>query len=213
LILSVLALGAASHFTVDASAHQIATPDPGRDRTVRAIAACGVAAAEVRITYDDDLQSDLVRIGDLGGSDEARFHCLRKVVFPDYFVDVSAAPQREAYYAFTRREDHKLARAHARAWLKARGLLDRVPRFDPGTGVEAFARSIESACSIRPGDALEARGASGITIRQAFFGDSMTTKFPDDFSCLTRMFDASNANEHDIILGFIGNAAAGEGDR
>ncbi len=132
---------------------------------------------------------------------------MRKVVLPAYIVDVSAAPQREAYYAFDRREGGKLARAEAVDWLKTRGLLNRVPRYDPRQGLKAFARALETACSIRPGKVFKTHGSSGLTVRRSFFGDFMTTDVHDQLTCLLRMESASNAQEHGIYLGFVGNEA------
>jgi len=212
-ISAFLILGAGPALMAQASAQDIRMPASTHEQTVEAIVACGVPAEKVGIAYEDELQSDLVRIGDLGGSDEARFHCLRKTAHASYIVDVSTAPQREAYWAFTRREDHKLARAEARDWLKTHGILDRVPQYDPRKGLKAFARALETACSIRPGSALETHDSFGLTIRRSFFGDSMTTDVHDQLTCLLRMESASNAQEHDIGLAFIGNAPQSEGVR
>lgn len=210
---SILLFGAASPLTGQASAQETRMPAPTYEQTRAAVAACGVPAANVRFTYEDELQSDLVRISDLGRADEALFRCMRGAVDPAYIVWIEAEDQRIAYHKSSDREDRRRAKAEAVPWLKERGMLGRVPRFDPGVGVGAFARGLETACAITPGRALEANGASGITIKQGFFGESMTTKMGDDFTCLTRVLAASNADEYDIFLGFIGNAAASEDPR
>lgn len=186
---------------------QASEPSINHVRTIQAIAACGVPAASVRITYEDELQSDLVRIGDLGGSDEARFQCLRKAIHPSYIVDGSAAPQREAYDAFTRREDDKLLEAQAREWLKTAGLLDRVPRFDARKGLNALAREAEVACSVREGSALEAFGGSALTFRLSFLQNSTDSKTYDQFACLMQMIAASDADRYGVRLMLIGNEA------
>jgi hypothetical protein len=200
----LLILGVGPVLTGYASAEE---GDPTHERIITALNACGVPRAKVRITYEDELQSEFVRIGDLGGSDEARFQCVRKVIFPAYIVDLSAAPQGEAYYAFDRREGAKLARAEAVEWLKTRGLLDRVPRYDARKGLKAFARALETACSIRPGSVFETHDSSGLTIRRSFFGDSMTSDVHDQLTCLLQMESASNAQQHGINFGFVGNEA------
>jgi hypothetical protein len=182
-------------------------PDPDHGRTIRSLAACGVAPESIRITYEEELQSDLVRLSDLGGSDEARFRCLRRAVDPSYIVDVSAAPQRETYDAFARRENDKVAKAQARTWLKTAGLLDRVPRFDPRKGTDAFAREVEATCSIRQGTALDAIEDSGLTFRPGFLQKSTGSKTYDQFTCLLQMIAASDADRHDIRLMLVGNEA------
>lgn len=200
-------LGVGPLLTGQASAQELRAPAPTYEQTIDAIAACGVPAAKVRITYEDPLQSDLVRIGDLGGSDEARFRCLRAAVDPAYIVDVSAAPQSGAYMAFEDRENRRQARAAAIAWLGARGKLDKVPRFDPAAGLDRFARLIEAACSVRRGSALETFGKSTLTYRLDFLEKSIHSETYDQFTCLHQMIAASDADKHDVHLMFVGNEA------
>lgn len=211
--ISLILLGVGALLLSQAARIEASMLDPARERTVQALAACGVPATNIRISYEDELQSELVSISDLGGADEARFRCLWDATFPSYLVDVSAASQREAYQAFERRVGARLARAEARDWLAKAGLLDRVPRYDPRKGVKAFARALEAACGLRAGTAFETYGTSGLTIRRSFFGDSLTTDNHDEFACLLRMESASNAEEHGLMLTFIGNGPAEEGDR
>src|SRR5687768_18534988 len=92
-IASILVIGAGVLLMGRARAQEIRMPAPTHEQTIKAVVACGIAASNVRITYEDELQSNLVIISDLGGSDEARFGCLRKASFPSYIVDVSAAPE------------------------------------------------------------------------------------------------------------------------
>jgi hypothetical protein len=212
-ISSILFGGAALLFIYEASAQEIRPPAPTYERTIAAIAACGVPAARVRIAYEDELQSDFVYIGDLGGSDEARFRCLRKSIHPAYILDVSAAPQVRAYYEFTRREDAKDARVEAREWLKSAGMLHRVPRYDPRKGLKAFASALEAACSIPSGSALGTYGTSQVTLLRSFTGDFMRTDNHKELDCLFRMISASNAQEHDITMTYIRKAAALEAKR
>lgn len=206
-ISSFLIGGAALLLMGQASAQEMRPPPPNYEKTIAAIAACGIAAAQVRITYEDELQSDLVRIGDLGGSDEARFRCLRKAVHPFYIVDVSAAPQHEAYSAFADREDRRQAKAMAVAWLGARGKLGKVPRYDPAGGLNTFARAVEAACSVREGSALEAVAESGLTFRVGFLQKSTDSRTYDQFACLMQMIAASDADQHDVRLMLVGNEA------
>jgi hypothetical protein len=203
----LLLLGVAPMFMGTASAQDMRVPDPNHEQTIRAIAACGVPPGNIRITYEDELQSDLVRIGDLGGSDEARFRCLREAVDPSYIVDASASAQNEAYRAFSLREDRREAKAEAIAWLAARGKLGKVLRFDPAGGPEKFARAIEAACSIRRGSALETLGESGLTIRPDFLEKTIRSSAHDQFTCLLKMTAASDADTHDVHLMMVGNEA------
>jgi len=210
-ISSILVGGTALLLMGGASAREMPAP-PTHERTVAAIAACGVPAAQVRITYEDELQSDLVSIGDLGGSDEARFRCLRDAVHPDYILDIFGAPQRDSYYAFQTREYRRTAKVEALAWLEARNKLDAVPHYDPAMGLEKFARALEAACSIRQGSAIEVVGSSGVAFRRSFI-EKLTLDVSDAFDCLIHMSAASDAEEHGVGLTLVGNEAYQTGNR
>ena len=206
-IFSILVIGAGPWLMGEAAAQELEIRGPTHEQTVRAIAACGVPAANVRITYEAELESDLVTIGDLGGSDEARFRCVKHAIHPVYLVDVSAAPQSAAYLAFDDREDRRQTKAKAIEWLDARGMLGRVPRFDPAAGLDKFARDVEAACQVREGSALESFGRTRLGYRRPFF-DAILESDPDDqFLCLHEMVVASDADKHDVDFMFVGKAA------
>ncbi|HEX8263423.1 MAG TPA: hypothetical protein VF547_11170 [Allosphingosinicella sp.] len=207
LLASILVIGADPWLMGEAAAQEIRIPAPTREQTAQAIAACGVPAANVRITYEVDLESDLVSISDLGGTDEARFRCLKRSVHPVYLVDVSAAPQSAAYRAFADREDRRKAKAEAIAWLDARGKLGKVPRYDPAAGLDRFARDVEAACGVREGIALETFGRTRLGYRRRFFDEIMETDPHDQFLCLHEMVAASDADKHEIDFMFLGKAA------
>ena len=206
-IASIFLLVVGPWLTGQAVAQDIRIPAPTHEQTLQALAACGVPAANVRITYEEELESDLVSISDLSGADEARFRCLKRSVDPVYLVDVSAAPQSAAYRAFADREDRREAKARAIAWLGERGMLGRVPRFDPAAGPDKFARAVEAACRVREGSALETFGRTGLAYRRNFFDEIMDTDPEDLFVCLYEMVAASDADEHDVSLMLMGNAA------
>jgi hypothetical protein len=189
----------------------IPLPPPSYEQTVEAIAACGVNPANVRITYEEELESDLVTLSDLGGTDEVRFACLRRSVHPFYILEITPADQRSAYFAYADRESSREWRAEAIAWLEAKQLSDRVPRYDPATGVEAFARAVEAACSVSSQTVLEAFGPTGLTFRQSYIEGSLGAGSDDSFTCVTNMIAASNAEEHGVRLAFVGNEAVGDG--
>ena len=206
-ISSILIGGAALLLMGEASAQDMRAPPPTYERTIAAIAACGIAAAQVRITYEDELQSDIVTVADLGGSDEARFRCLREAVHPYYILDVYSAPQRDSYLAFAAREYRREARAQALAWLEAKGKLAAVPHYDPGKGLERFARGLEAACSIREGSVLDVTPRSGLFFRRSFV-EQLHFDTSNRFDCLIHMIAASNAGRHDVHLTAIGGEAS-----
>jgi hypothetical protein len=180
---------------------------PTYEQTLAAIAACGVPAAKVRIAHEEGTQSDLVTIADLGGSDEARFRCLRKAVHHHYVLDLSGAPQRDSYYAFGAREYRRDERARALVWLRTKGKLAAVPNYDPARGVEKFARALEAACSIREGSVLAASPHSGLGFRRSFL-KQLHLDASDRVDCLIHMIAASNAGRHNLHLTVIAGEAS-----
>ena len=192
----------------------IPMPPPSYEQIMEAIVDCGVPAANIRISYEDELQSDVVSISNLGGSDEARFRCLRQAVHPFYVLEIADENQRIAFHSFSEREDRPRWRAEAIEWLRERGLLDRVPQSDPVRGVEEFARELEAACSIPEETALETVGSFSLTFRRDFLERGFGGDTHVECTCLSRMFSASNAAEHDVHLVIVGHMAMPEdGDR
>jgi hypothetical protein len=186
----------------------IPMPPPTHEQTMEAIVACGVPAVNIHISYEDDLQSDVVSISNLGGSDEARFRCLRQAVHPSYVLEIEDEDQRIAFHSFSEREDRTRWRAEAIEWLRQYGMMDRVPQYDPVRGVEEFARELEAACSIPEGTALETVGSFAVAFRRDFLARGFGGHTHVDQTCLSRMFSASNAADHDVHLVVIGQAAA-----
>ncbi|HEX8512414.1 MAG TPA: hypothetical protein VF688_04835 [Allosphingosinicella sp.] len=206
-ISSILIAGTALLLISEASAQGMRAPPPTYEQTLAAISACGVPAAKVRITYEEETQSDLVAISDLGGSDEARFRCLREAVHHHYVLDVHSAPQRDSYYASAAREYRREERARALVWLKAKGKLGAVPHYDPGKGPERFARALEAACSIREGSVIDVSPRSGLFFRRSFV-EQLHLDTSDRIDCLIHMIAASNAGRHGLHLTVIGGEAS-----
>jgi hypothetical protein len=188
-------------------------PPPPYEQTIEAVTACGVPASSIRIFYQDELQSDVVTIGDLGGIDEDRLLCVRRAVHPFYIIEIDNEEQRRAFHAVTYRQDRQRLRAEATEWLQANGMQERVPRFEAEQGLESFARSLEAACGLSPGSALETYGEFSLTFRREFLQRSLIARGYERTACLMRMISASNAEEHDISLVMIGNEALNEDER
>ncbi len=186
---------------------------PTHEQTIAAISACGVSAANIRVAYEDELQSDVVTISDLEGTGEERLRCVRRAIHPSYILQIEDMAQRSAYYSLTDREDRQEAKAEAIAWLQSMEMLDRVPPFDPARGLEIFARALEAACGLPPGSAREVFDDDSIlTFRRGFF-EGLTDDRYEELTCLSRMIAASNADEYDIRLVLIGNEVRSEDRR
>jgi hypothetical protein len=187
-------------------------PSPSYEQTIAAIGACEIPVANVRITYEDELQSDVVTISDLGEVGEQKFRCLRQAVHPFYILMIENTDQQAAFYEFDRREARPIQKAQAVEFLRARGLLDRVPSFDSDEGVAGFARALEASCDVPVGSALTSLDSDTLTFRLDFVQRLTTAEAFDTPGCLMRMFTASDAEDHGIRLVFVGNEAARDVD-
>ena len=151
-------------------------PPPSYEQTIEAVAECGVPRGNIRIAYEDEFQSDVVGIRDLGGTDEARIGCVKKAVPVGYIVLIEAGDQRHAYYASDRVRG---VSKHLRAAVRAR--LARIAR----------------KCGL-PERALQLTGAGGIRLRP-----SRDTRYEVVDCALTRLKE-SDLLRH-MPMGFVGN--------
>lgn len=187
-------------------------PPPTYQQTIEAVARCDIPRANVGVAYKDYLQSDEVTISDVGELTDQKLLCLKAAVHPFYILTIENEVQQAAYYRLLRVEDRPVERKEAQEWLRSRGLLDSIPKFDPKQGVGEFAEALETACGLRRGTALMRLGASSLTVRPDFFSSRTFKKSADALHCLTRMFTASDAQENGLNFGFVGNEAFLKGD-
>lgn len=185
-------------------------PPPGYEQTVEAIVKCGIPRPNIRIAYQDYLQSDEIRISDLGSVNDEKLGCLKSAVHPFYILTLENDVQQLAFYDFSERVSRPKRKAEAREWLRSKGLLERLPKFDPEKGVKDFAAAIEVACGLEVGSALLPDGNTQLTIRPEIFSGNDYAKSGEVLLCLSRMIEASNADQYSVHLGFIGNEAVVE---
>jgi len=185
-------------------------PQPTYQQTIAAVSACGIAAANIRISYEEELQSDVVEISDAGMATDETWLCLLRAIHPFFILELANPDQRQAYYLVAERERKKQARAEARIWLSERAMLEKVPVYRTDFGVPRFAREVEAACSLEPGSALQVVGATLLTIRREFVQRILEEPAADEMICLLHIVAASNAHEEGIRLGFFGNEAVPE---
>ena len=163
------------------------------------IAGCGVRWENFSIDYEEPRRSTVVRISDLGGTDEARLRCVREAIAgwgSDIIVEIRNPGQRRAYGAFVRPEKERWARL----WLKTLGSDRHIPSYDPRRGLKAFARGVETGCWVPSGSALEVRGRATLVVRRSFLGEAMTPTVLNAVTCFRHMVEASNADRYDIVL-------------
>jgi hypothetical protein len=186
-------------------------PPPGHEQTVAAVAACGVPAASVRIAYADELHSDVVTISASVSTDEARLRCVKQAVHPNYFVSFDDEVADGAYQRLVMAEATRWAVVEARRRLRARGLLQGMPRYRPGKGrLAQFVRDVEAHCSVKRGSAVEILSPTSVTLRVKFMQSMLSSANPshgDRLTCLMNVLTASNLAEGGVDFVFFGNEA------
>ena len=187
-------------------------PPPTYEQAIEAIVQCEIPRENVQITYQDYLQSDEIRISDIGVVTEEKLRCLKNAVHPFYVLTLIDQSQMNKFYSFVEIEDPSKRKAEAREWLRANDLLDRVPEFDPARGLGEFAAEVEKVCGFNRNSALMLLGDAGLTLDPDFIRSDDFMKRGEAVTCLGRIIAASNADEHGISLGFIGNEHIRESD-
>jgi hypothetical protein len=183
-------------------------PPPSYEQTIEAIQHCGVARSRIRIKYEDYLQSDEVTISNIGTVSDAKLRCVRKAVHPFYILTLTNPEHQSAFNELERKDGRPIYRQQARDWVRSKGWTARIPAFNESAGIEAFAQALEVACELRAGSAILALGSRSLTVRDEFFKNSSFEDSSKILECLTQMFAASNADEHGVRFGFIGNEAS-----
>jgi len=182
----------------------IPPPPPAPAQQIEAISRCGIPAEKITVSNEAELQSEVVSISDAGEVTEQKWVCLLDAVHPFYSLQLEDPGQRASFYEVEQRERQKRARAESTAWLRARGMLDRVPPYERGSDISAFARAVEEACSIPTGTMLQAKG-DHLTFRRdapaRLIGDGAT----DKLACLMHVMFASNAPGSGMMFGIVGN--------
>ena len=185
-------------------------PPPSYEQTIEAVVKCDISHANIRIKYEDYLQSDEVVVSDLGTVTDDKLRCLRAAVHPFYILTIRNAEQQAAFYDLSQKDDRPRQLTEAREWARSRGMLDRVPTYDPERGVDEFSAALDVACGFKRGGALQPGGGSWVTVRPDVVSTNELTKSSKALECLMQMFAASNAPDKGIKFGFIGNEALAE---
>jgi len=181
-----------------------------------AVLRCGIPSSDVEISYEDYLQSEEIRVRTSTLTD-SQINCLdtlrRAPPFPIVTFTADIAAIRDAEITASR------YREESREWLRQRGLLDRLPNFDPAKEAHLqFARRLEAFCGVRPGAAFEINEQfQFVTMRSDWVGKPLRKgwlwrkiygpRHDRQFECLMRAMSATNAEEHGLHFGFVGNEA------
>lgn len=169
---------------------------PSPEVAAEQITRCGAGAVDIR--YDDLLQSYVLAIRDAA---EAQLPCIEKAAG---YHDVELPPELQKGFDEIRATKYSLVyRERAVAWLTARGLLDKVPKFRAGeTDEVAFSRKLEALCGPAAQGALQSEYGPGIISPEWLRKIPLPPRAEDDeaISCLM-----AAASVGGIELGLIGN--------
>jgi hypothetical protein len=181
-----------------------------------AVERCGVPRSEFEISYEDYLQSEEIRV--LSSSlNDIQIESLRKIERAAPYPIVTFLSDKTA------KRDRELSddrhREESREWFRQRGLIDRLPIYDPEKEEPMqFARRLEEFCGIKPGSVFEMNEQlQVITPKLEWIGKSLRNgwvwqkiygaRHNRQFECLMRAMSATNAADHGLRFGFIGNQA------
>lgn len=173
---------------------ELVTPDVAASR----VAACGFST--VRPRFDDLLQEDVIEVAGVISASDEQLRCAALASLSSHYYVVFPDTVERTYQPLYWRLAREQGKADARAWLEKRGLLSRLPMFDPQRSDEnAFARALETLCGPKAAGTLQPMKGMA-----TFKSDALASGRLDDETlwCLTNAAEASG-----YPLGFIGNEA------
>jgi hypothetical protein len=181
---------------------------------IEAVAHCGVPRSHIRVSYDDELQSDVISIGPLPETpSEETMRCMaRSVLRVGYHVEFQNIDQNSEFWALITEDGRQQARAEGEQWLQDRGLYENMPRYSAAEAAPAeFARTVEAYCGLEVGSAIQLVEGNILSPRPDFLqklirGDDSSLR--DKFTCLRNVLAASN-----MAVGIVGaEAFSAEGE-
>jgi hypothetical protein len=186
------------------------SPWPDYEETVAAIVSCGVPETNIRIAFDELLQSDVVRISDVGSEDEERLSCLLRSIHPFYIVEIDEPQQSSQYRQLAVEEGAARARVEGERWLRERGLFEGAPRFDANrTRLADYARAVEAHCGLKLGCALEILDEDTLTPSQGLMA-SIVENDGEQLNCVMHVLALSNQAKSVVAFGFVSEPARAE---
>lgn len=180
-------------------------PPPTYTQQVEAIVQCGIPRENIQIAYETGLQSDLITLGHTGELTEEKLRCLKAGIHPFYDVILKDQAQQSVYHDYSWQVDQQDRKIEAREWVQKKGLQNRVPTYDKNDGLTAFATALETACGLKPGSTVKAQGKSSLAVNPELSKNGLETS-ASALECVMNLFSASDAGDHGIEIGFIGNA-------
>lgn len=156
--------------------------------------ACGFSASRLAFRYDAELKQDMVDVapGSAAPTD-AQLDCAAALVWRTrYMVAFGDPALAEHFFDRMAVVGLRTAKAESEAWLRQRGMLERLPKFDVAADAADIAKTITVFCGIGPGTRLSAHGNT-LRIDGATAG-------PDTGKCVASTLSASGLGERGMKL-------------
>jgi hypothetical protein len=104
-------------------------------------------------------------------------------------------------------------RKEAQNWLEQRGLLKKLPTFNPAIeNVMSYSRKLEKFCGMKAGSVLTSYGPRFLTVKSHWTKAHLSKpSSPGDeakFMCLMNALRASDLEAHGVHFGFVGSEAS-----
>ena len=175
------------------------------DVAVARVAACGFE--DVRAKFENELQQEVIEVRNIRSASTRQLRCAATVSLETHHYVFFPGPVDQAYQALYWRMSRERDIAQARAWLDERGLLSRLPNYDPERSDEtAFADALESLCGPRAAGTLKPMGGMATFTDEALgtFAKGSFTEGRLDEETMWCLVNAAAASGYGV--GFIGNA-------
>jgi hypothetical protein len=162
------------------------------------VSACGLGPVTIR--YDEELQEDILTARSIKTATDEQLACADKAAS---YYDLELPATLQPHFASIR--DARWSaffQEQARSWLDARGLLNRIPKYQPGvTDEAAFTRNIESLCGQRAKGAFQSKyGYHAVDPDWALRKLRPIDPKDETFTCLMNAMTVAGYR-----IGFIGN--------
>lgn len=168
------------------------------------VAACGFK--RVRSKFDSELQEDVVEVTNVASATTEQLRCTALASLDTHYYVIFPATVSQSYETLYWHLSRERDKADARAWLAKRGLLSRLPDYDPRRSDETvFAHTLEDICGAKAAGTLQPMhgmatfkdGALGTLENGGFTAGKLDE---ETMWCLVNAAAASG-----YPLGFIGN--------
>ena len=172
-----------------------------------AIAECGVRPGTFTITYNDDLQGNVIAFAAGSGANAENIECIWRatwsefVEFPDAELQSAYTAVGQAYYETHFKSQHIES---ARKRLADQGLLETLPRRGDFESREDLAVALEQHCGFEPQTILRV-SEDTFTVWPQCEGNLPTSADFEKFSCLLASLTLVADADGTLKIGFVGN--------